>query len=536
MAFNYANSERTVDKQPVSATTKPVSKPNMVPNSTGGFVFQLTPLKALERFLILGSESPTYYATARDLTESNCTNAKKAIQDTPSAVLDMICDISKTGRAPKQGPTLFVLSLFFKYADPHWKYQASLRAGEIIRTFTHLATFMNFLTQFHSVSRPIRRIINKWYTEKDASAVYYQYAKYGNREGWKHKDILALAHVKPTTEGLAVLFNHMFGDADDDALSAVFQQHKLDTALRSAKTEKEILNILDSGDAQWEQVPTLWLKSAKVWEKLLPSMGITALLRSMGRISSTGLFSGGMTNALKLTVSNLTNLDAIRKGRVHPIQVLAAYLTYKNGRAAKGDTSWPVNAHIVGALENMYFMSFKAIEPTNLNYYIGVDTSGSMGCGTIAGIPGLTPKIASACLAAERVKTEPWTEVAGFSSRLVDLKMHKNDTLADSIQKVGRGDVACTNPGLLIEDAIKRGLPVDVFMMITDNEVNHGSHPFMLLKKYRQTMKRDAKLVVVGMTATNFTLADPSDGGMLDIVGFDTSAPAAIRDFSLNGI
>jgi 60 kDa SS-A/Ro ribonucleoprotein len=33
------------------------------------------------------------------------------------------------------------------------------------------------------------------------------------------------------------------------------------------------------------------------------------------------------------------------------------------------------------------------------------------------------------------------------------------------------------------------------------------------------------------MTATEFTLADPNDAGMLDIVGFDASAPAAIAAF-----
>ena len=35
-----------------------------------------------------------------------------------------------------------------------------------------------------------------------------------------------------------------------------------------------------------------------------------------------------------------------------------------------------------------------------------------------------------------------------------------------------------------------------------------------------------AKLIVVGMTATKFSIADPTDPGMLEVVGFDLSAPA----------
>ena len=52
-----------------------------------------------------------------------------------------------------------------------------------------------------------------------------------------------------------------------------------------------------------------------------------------------------------------------------------------------------------------------------------------------------------------------------------------------------------------------------------------------LLVQYRQAMGIDAKLIVVGMTATQFTIADPSDPGMLDVVGFDASCPAVMADF-----
>ena len=37
--------------------------------------------------------------------------------------------------------------------------------------------------------------------------------------------------------------------------------------------------------------------------------------------------------------------------------------------------------------------------------------------------------------------------------------------------------------------------------------------------------------VVVGTTSNGFTLADPNDCGMLDVVGFDTTVPAVIADF-----
>ena len=75
-------------------------------------------------------------------------------------------------------------------------------------------------------------------------------------------------------------------------------------------------------------------------------------------------------------------------------------------------------------------------------------------------------------------------------------------------------------------------IEVDAFVVYTDNETWAGGiHPSQALVQYRQAMGIDAKLIVVGMTATESTIADPSDPGMLDVVGFDASCPAVMADF-----
>jgi 60 kDa SS-A/Ro ribonucleoprotein len=75
-------------------------------------------------------------------------------------------------------------------------------------------------------------------------------------------------------------------------------------------------------------------------------------------------------------------------------------------------------------------------------------------------------------------------------------------------------------------------LEVDAFVVYTDNETWCGGiHPVQALNNYRQASGIDAKLIVVGMTATQFSIADPNDPGMLDLVGFDASCPAIMSDF-----
>jgi 60 kDa SS-A/Ro ribonucleoprotein len=69
-------------------------------------------------------------------------------------------------------------------------------------------------------------------------------------------------------------------------------------------------------------------------------------------------------------------------------------------------------------------------------------------------------------------------------------------------------------------------------VIYTDNETWAGNiHADEALRRYRQWSGIDAKVVVCGVTATGFTLADPNDAGMLDVVGFDSAAPNLIADF-----
>jgi 60 kDa SS-A/Ro ribonucleoprotein len=57
-------------------------------------------------------------------------------------------------------------------------------------------------------------------------------------------------------------------------------------------------------------------------------------------------------------------------------------------------------------------------------------------------------------------------------------------------------------------------------------------HPSQALQQYREATGIDAKLIVVGMTATEFTIADPDDTGMMDVVGFDAGAPEVMSNFA----
>jgi 60 kDa SS-A/Ro ribonucleoprotein len=89
-----------------------------------------------------------------------------------------------------------------------------------------------------------------------------------------------------------------------------------------------------------------------------------------------------------------------------------------------------------------------------------------------------------------------------------------------------------TDCSLPMRWALERGIEADAFVVYTDSETWAGPvHPVEALREYRRKTGIAAKLVVVGLVSNGFSIADPADPGMLDVVGFDTAAPTLIADF-----
>jgi 60 kDa SS-A/Ro ribonucleoprotein len=130
-----------------------------------------------------------------------------------------------------------------------------------------------------------------------------------------------------------------------------------------------------------------------------------------------------------------------------------------------------------------------------------------------------------------------WYGRASSGEALSVLDISDRDSLETVVNKISGlnfGSTDCAQPMLY---AKSKNLGIDTFAVYTDNETWAGSiKPFQALKQYRQSSGRDARLAVVGMAATDFTIADPTDSGMLDFVGMDSSTPRILADFSAGRI
>jgi 60 kDa SS-A/Ro ribonucleoprotein len=296
------------------------------------------------------------------------------------------------------------------------------------------------------------------------------------------------------------------------------------------KDVAEAIRLIESEGLTFEMIPTEFHAVPEVWQALLPNTPVTATIRNLGRLTSMGLLTSGSAET-KAVIEKITDVEALVKGRVHPLNVLFAMSTYKSGHGLKGSLTWSAVPKIVDALDEAFYASFGSVETSGKRIMLALDVSGSMGMGYIAGT-SITPREATAALAMVTARVESDYSIFGFSDTFRELDITPKQRLDAVIRKIDNLPFARTDCALPMLHATDNGLDVDAFVIYTDNETWAGRvHPHKALQDYRKKTGIPAKMIVVGMTATGFTIADPKDAGMLDVVGFDTSVPNIMADF-----
>lgn len=567
-------------KTPQSAPI-PGRETEMAKNNAGGYTFTITPFQMLERFLILGSDKPTYYSSAQKLTKDNAANVRACLQIDGKRTVDLIVAISSEGRAPKNDPALFALAVSAtpEFGSQETAQYAFANLNKVARTGTHLFHFTQYLDGMRGWGRSVKRAIGQWYTERSANSLAYSLAKYGSRDGWSTKDLVTLAHVKTSDEVKAALLawgavggldalkeqaenwtrsprKYEIGQNEISDRRARFQRAynvltsdaapKVIAAFEAAKkatTAKQIAKLIREGGLTHEMIPTQFKTDAVVWEALLEKMPFMAMVRNLGNMSKCGLLTP-LSEASKTIVSRLTDKDLVKQSKIHPLQILLAQGVYKQGRGRLGSGVWNVVAPVVDGLEEAFYAAFANVVPTGKNIYIGLDISGSMNSEFSPG-SGISCAEAGAAMCLVVAKAEKNYAIYGFASgtsgsrwggggaQMVDLGITAKDTLTTVRTKAAKYNFGGTDCSLPMVHATEKGLDADAFVVITDNETWAGNiQPSQALKQYRSERKKpEASLIVMAMTPTEFSIADPKDPYSLDIVGFDSNVPALVTDF-----
>ena len=518
--------------------SRPIPGSSQVPNSAGGYSYQVDQWEQLRRFLIIGTEGGTFYARESALTIDNAKNVMKCLKDNGVKTVHQAITVSQKGLAHKNDQALFVMALAIAHGDVATKRNVVMHLPDVARTGTHLLQFVNMATQMRGWGNLLKEAVRYWYQQLGARQMAFQVTKYQNRAGWSHLDVMRLARpLKLEDQDHKVLYDVVNGKYDTEypeTPTGAYLQAIASIRQSNAKKNKDVdalIATVQEHKLPWEVIPTDFLASPKVWEALLPNLPLTATIRNLGRMTGLGLFKQIKSTATNEVIRKLSDQEYIHRSRVHPMTVLFALRTYASGRGYRSTSEWSPNKDITDALDEAFYMAFQNVTPTEKTHMLALDVSGSM---TWEGISGtnLTPREASAALAMVIERTEPHTMVKAFATRFSDFNISKKMRLDDVINKMngmGFGGTDCSLPMVWATD---NKIEVEAFVVLTDSETWAGRvHPPQALERYRQKMGIPAKLVVVGMASNGFTIADPNDPGSLDVVGFSADTPAAISKF-----
>jgi 60 kDa SS-A/Ro ribonucleoprotein len=478
----------------------------------------------LDRFLVLGCEGNTYYTADHGFEPSV---VSRCLASDGLRTLHRIVDISRTGRAPKNDPAIFSLAMAAKLGDERTRRAAYLALPIVCRTGSHLMAFAEHAQGFGGWGRGMRKAVAAWFNNREPADLARQLATHRSSVGWSQRDLLRLAHPRGATASHEHLFAWVATGALSDAAradAALALIIAIDELRVTANASGCAALVREHGIPR-ECVPTAWLSHPEVWDALRTTLPISAVLAELGTMTRVGLLLPG-ARATADVVKLLTQHARLP----HPIAVLAALVTYRSGRA------WQPVPAIVEALETAFHRSFATVAATDKRTLIALDISSSMDRGAVANVADLTPRIASVAMSLVTAATEAAHGSVAFTaggSGITQLSIAATQRLAEALAEVDRFPTGNTDCAKLISWANQNRIEVDTFVVYTDTETRTGLvHPTTALRDYRNARGIPAKLVVVGMTSTGFSIADPEDAGMLDVVGFDLSTPPVIADFA----
>ncbi len=527
-----------------------------VPNAAGGYVFEKDTWTKVEDFLILGTTGGTYYITEDKLTTTNVDVLFKAIEEDGPRLVKLITGISTSqpARAPKPRACIFALAAAAARGDPGTVQAVKAAFPRVIRTTDHLAMFFGYWKNLAGkrnlrngtspvIGRAMRTALGSFFTADDLHAVAFRALKARQRatpagEAMTLRDVIRVAHPVPPTAEHRALIGWLAGNVSDGDARAVLPDVDDFLTAQAVSGAAEALTVIRERRVPWEFLPSSVLTDPAVWDELVGTIGITALIRNLARMTRLGTLAP-FSKASAKAAARLTNDEKLIAARVHPMDLYLALKIYTSGTSQSGRAdaaqTWQPVGSIVDALEQAYELSFGAVEPSGKRLLVGVDSSGSMSMGharvIVGGSPLGTPFEVANTMAVMLARIEG----ANVHVINVDTRVHSSlVTARTNLRELARWNSSGggTDMSLPFAWALDQRLYVDGFVVFTDNETWAGrSHPVQALNAYRRSVNPRARVVVVSMTAVGYSIGDPGDPGVLNVAGLDSSLPKLITGF-----
>jgi len=494
-------------------------------NQAGGAAYELAPLAALARVAATGCLSETFYASAETQLDEVLVLTSRVDADS----LAQVALYARTVGAMKDLPALLCAELATRDVERLEEiFPRVINNGKMLRTFVQM--MRSGVTGRKSMGSAPRRCVRTW-LEKALVRQLLE-ASVGNDPSLA--DVVKMVHPRPADAEREAFYAWLLGRSYNEAnlpesvrAFEAWKTTRLGMTPEGAAPEGaapdvpfQLLTGLELGRAEW-----IAIAQNASWQTT--RMNLNSFLRH-------GVFdAAGMT---RLIATRLADAESVRRARVFPYQLLAAYRSAGAG----------VPEEIREALQSALEIAVENVPKITGSVVVCPDVSGSMSQAVTGYRHGATSAVrcidVAALVAASILRKNRGAQVIPFEQQVVSIRLNARDSImtnAERLAAVGGGGTNCSAP--LAQLNAQKAKP-DLVIYVSDNESwadpKQGRGTAMMAEWAKLKQRHpQARLVCIDLTPHTTTQAyDRED--ILNVAGFSDRVFDLIASFAAgsNGV
>ncbi len=489
-----------------------------VVNRAGGKAYDLGPRHKLAQLAITGCLNGTYYSSA----EEQLSDVLELTQIVDPGFVAKTAIYAREKGLMKDMPALLLASLTVPNAKG--EYRPELIAPVFNRVITNGKMLRNFVQIMRSgavgrksLGTAPKRLIQNWLFKASDDALIR--ASVGNDPSLG--DVIKMVHPKPKDKSREALFGYLIGRAYDFS--------KLPKAVREFERYKNPHQKAQGfPDVPFQMLTSLDL-GAKEWRAIAANAGWHMTRMNLNTFARHGVFE--KSSAVKLVARRLADKNEIRRARVFPYQIMAAYMATQ-----KSDLPHEIKEALHEALE----IATENVPSFDGNVVVCPDVSGSMSMSVSGYRYGSTSVVrcidVAGLMASVVLRQNPKAAVLPFEVCVADVNLTARDTVltnAEKLSSIGGGGTNCSAP---LAHLNQRKASVDLVIIVSDNESWAGlqrGRGTALMREWEKLKARNpqAKLVCLDIVP-NTTVQAVNRDDILNIGGFSDQVFKIIDQFA----
>ena len=495
----------------------PSARGSLVPatdtrNNAGGAAHSLSPRAQLARLASTGCLTPTFYTSAEvQLHEVLKVTAKLA----PSYLARTALYARRKGFM-KDMPALLCAILATRDITLLEKiFPEVIDNGRMLRTFVQI--LRSGVTGRRSLGTAPKRLVRNWL--ENASDWQLINAAIGTEPSLA--DIVKMVHPRPKSPSREAFYGWLLGkNYREDLLPEAIRQFEC------WKTKPQI----ELPDMPFQYLTALPLQP-RDWTRIALSSSWQTTRMNLNTFARHDVLKNGKT--VRALAKRLADPEMVRRARVFPYQLLAAYL----------NASSNVPTRLRNALQDAMEVALENVPAIKGKVVVCCDVSGSMSWPVTGWNQTATTKVrcvdVAGLMSAAILRRNPEARVLPFENEVVKLRLNTRDTVitnATRLANIGGGGTNCSAP---LRQLNREKANPDLVIFVSDNESWMDSRNIrgtQMMKEWEQIRCRNKKARLVCLDIVpNTTTQAPDREDILNISGFNDSVFKVIASFAQEG-